>query len=96
MNRRHRTIALSLSLMASHSLMNSAPAFAGDFNSSATPRQLAHCVVQRVRANATESYRDAFKACKSEFDSARSDSARSDRPTDTVLTSATLPGNSKP
>ena len=68
-----------------------APAFASDLNSPAfTPRQMAHCMMKRVRANSAESYRDAFKACKSQFES-----VRSDRPADTSMTAATLPENPK-
>jgi hypothetical protein len=85
MNGRHSAIALALGLASS------APAFAGDLNSPAvTPRQMAHCMMKRVRTNATESYRDAFKACKSQFDS-----VRSERPADTAMAVATLPENPK-
>jgi hypothetical protein len=85
MNGRHSAIVAAISLVAF------APAFAGDPNAPAyTPRQMAHCMMKRVRANSAESYRDAFKACKSQFDS-----VRSDRPTDTAITAATQPENPK-
>jgi hypothetical protein len=85
MNGRHSAIAVAISLVTT------APAFAGDPNAPAyTPRQMAHCMMKRVRANATESYRDSFKACKSQFDS-----VRSDRPADTAITAATQPENPK-
>ena len=70
MNGRHSAVAVAISLVTS------APALAGDLKSPAfTPRQMAHCMMKRVRANSTESYRDAFRACKTEFESVRSDAA---------------------
>jgi hypothetical protein len=95
MNRRHSATAISLSVIAMVSLLIAAPASAGEPNLSATPRQLAHCVVQRVRANIAESYRDAFKACKTSFESPQPDSVPSGRSTG-ALTAAALPENSKP
>jgi len=80
MNGRHSSIVTAISLAIA------APAFAGDPNSPAyTPRQLAHCMMKRVRANGAESYRDAYKACKDRFQSAQSDHAA-----DTAVTAATL------
>jgi hypothetical protein len=85
MNGRHSSIVAAISLVTS------APALAGELNSPAfTPRQMAHCVMNRVRANAGESYRDAFKACKSQFES-----VRSERPADAAVTAATQPENPK-
>lgn len=85
MNGRQSAVVVAISLVAA------APALAGDLNSPAfTPRQMAHCVMKRLRANTSESYRDAFKACKSQFES-----VRTDRPADTTITAATLPGNQK-
>lgn len=73
------------------SLVAVSPAFAGDLNSPAfTPRQIAHCMMKRLRANTSESYRDAFKACKGQFEA-----VRTDRPADTGITAATLPENGK-
>ena len=70
MNGRHSSIGVAISLFAS------APAFAGDLTSPAfTPRQLAHCMMKRARANSAESYRDAYRACKDQFESAQSDRA---------------------
>jgi hypothetical protein len=84
MNGRHSSIVVAISLAAS------APAFAGDLKSAAfTPRQLAHCMMKRARANAAESYRDAYKACKDQFES-----AQTDRAADTV-TASTLPRDPK-
>jgi hypothetical protein len=86
MNGRHSVIVAAISLATS------APVFAGDSNSPAfTPRQMAHCMMKRVRANGTESYHDAFKACKSQFEA-----ARSDHPADTAITAATQAENPKP
>lgn len=80
MKSRHSSIVVAMSLAAA------APAFADDLTTRAfTPRQLAHCVMKRVRANAAESYRDAYKACKDQ-----SASAHSDRATDTITAAALL------
>jgi hypothetical protein len=84
MNGRHSPILVAVSLVAS------VPVFADDIKSAATPRELAHCMMKRLRANTSESYRGAFKACREQFDS-----ARSDRPTDTAMNAATLPENPK-
>lgn len=80
MNRIHTSLLIAVSLAAS------APAFADDLKSaSATPRELAHCMMKRLRANTAESYRGALKACRDEFDL-----ARSGRANDTALTAAAL------
>jgi hypothetical protein len=84
MNGRHSSIVVAISLVAS------APGFAGDLKSAAfTPRQLVHCMMKRVRANSAESYRDAYKACKDQFES-----AQSDRTADT-MTAARVPEDPK-
>jgi hypothetical protein len=44
---------------------------------------MAHCMMKRLRANNTESYRDAFKACKVQFAT-----AQADRSTETAMTTA--------
>lgn len=81
MNGRHSSILVAASLVAS------VPVLADDIKSPAvTPRELAHCMMKRLRANTSESYRGAYKACREQLDS-----ARSDRPTDTVMNAATLP-----
>lgn len=50
------------------------PAVAGDGkNSAVTPRQMANCMVKRMKASRTESYRDAFNGCKEQFASAQRD-----------------------
>ena len=85
MNGRHPAIVAVISLAAS------GPVFAGDSDSPVfTPRQMAHCMMKRLRANTAESYRDAYKACKSQFDS-----ARSDRAADTAMAAAARPQNPK-
>lgn len=85
MNGRHSSIVVAISLATS------APALAGDSKSPAfTPREMAHCMMKRLRTNTGESYRGAFKACKSEFES-----VRSERPADAAVTAATLPENPK-
>ena len=51
-----------------------------------TPRQMAHCVIQRIhedrRGDRTESYKDAFKACKQDL------AAEADRGSATAMNSA--------
>ncbi|HEY2462769.1 MAG TPA: hypothetical protein VGI32_01810 [Steroidobacteraceae bacterium] len=85
MNGRHSSIVAAIGLVIS------APVFAEDQKSPAyTPRELAHCMMKRLRANTAESYRGAFKACKEQFET-----ARSDRPTDAAMTVAKLPENTK-
>jgi hypothetical protein len=85
MNGRHSAIAVAISLATS------APALAGASETPAyTPRQLAHCIMKRVRANTAEPYRDAFKACKTQFDS-----PRSDRPADTTIAAASFHEDAK-
>jgi hypothetical protein len=90
MNTRHSSLLVAVSFVAS------VPLFADEVKSPAvtpavTPRELAHCMMKRVRENTAESYRGAFKACREQFDS-----ARSDRPADTSVTAATLAENPKP
>jgi hypothetical protein len=84
MNGRHFSIVIATGLVTS------APAFADDSKSPAfTPRQLAHCMMKRGRANSAESYRDAYKACKDQLES-----AQSGRAADT-MTAARLPEDPK-
>jgi hypothetical protein len=85
MKGRHSSIVVAISLATS------AAVYGGDLNSPAfTPRQMAHCMMKRVRANTAEPYREAYKACKNQFES-----ARSERAADANMTAATLPENSK-
>lgn len=51
-------------------------------DSAATPRQVAHCMMKRLRADRGESYRDAFRVCKQEL------AAESDRNADTAMNGA--------
>jgi hypothetical protein len=84
MNGRHFSIVIATGLVTS------APVFADDSKSAAlTPRQLAHCMLKRVRANSAESYRDAYKACKDQLESAQSDHAAD------AMTAARLPEDPK-
>jgi hypothetical protein len=41
----------------------------------ATPREMVHCMMKRLKANNSETYRDAFKTCKAQFASAQADRA---------------------
>ena len=61
--------ALSRALPAFIALMLAAtPALGGEpKEAAATPRQVAHCMMKRLRADRSESYRDAFKTCKQEL-----------------------------
>jgi thermostable 8-oxoguanine DNA glycosylase len=78
-------------VLISAALVTSAPVIASDLDSSAfTPRQMAHCIMKRVRTNTAESYRDAFKECKTQFAA-----VRSDRPPEAEETAATLPEKPK-
>lgn len=43
------------------------PVAANDKNS-IDPREVAHCMVSRMKANRGESYREAFKVCKQQLD----------------------------
>jgi hypothetical protein len=91
MNGRHSMSGRHSSILVAVSLVASVPGFAEDMKSSAvTPRELAHCMMKRLRANTSESHRGAFKACREQFDS-----ARTDRPTDTAMNATTLPENPK-
>jgi hypothetical protein len=38
-------------------------------NSSPTPRQMAHCVLARVKMDKNQNYKTAFKACREQFES---------------------------
>jgi hypothetical protein len=73
MSRRLSIMALMVSLLIAAPLML-APAFAQELQkASFTPREMAHCMTKRFRAHHSESYRDAYKACKEEFDLAQAD-----------------------
>lgn len=87
MNGRHSTVVATMAaVVIAMGLVSSAPVLAGDLSSPAfTPRQMAHCVMKRVRANTGETFQFAFKACKTEFEA-----VRSDRPPDAAVTAAGL------
>ena len=54
-------------------LLVALPAVAGDDPGlNFTPRQMAHCVMHRVKDAPSESYKAAIKACKDQFDAAAS------------------------
>jgi hypothetical protein len=80
---RSAAIAASVSSI----LTLAAPAWADEPKSAAiTPRQMAHCVIQRIhedrRGERTESYKDAFKACKQDL------AAEAERGTATAMNAA--------
>lgn len=77
----HACIALTLA--AAPMALLTTPASAQEpRDSAATPRQVAHCMMKRLRADHGESYRDAFKACKQEL------AAESARNADTAMNTA--------
>jgi hypothetical protein len=85
MSGRHSSIVVAIGLAAA------TPGFAGDADAPAfTPRQMAHCMMKRARANTAEPYRDAYKACKNQFES-----ARSERAAENAVTAAALPETEK-
>ena len=66
-------------------MLAATPALSGepkDSANAATPRQVAHCMMKRLRADRSESYRDAFKTCKQEL------TAESDRNAATAMNSS--------
>jgi hypothetical protein len=57
-------------------LLISATAAADDAKtSSLTPRQMAHCIMARVKVSPNESYKTAFKACREQLESVSGDAA---------------------
>jgi hypothetical protein len=50
-------------------LISTAAAADDTKNSSPTARQMAHCMLARVRASPKESYKTAFKVCREQFES---------------------------
>jgi hypothetical protein len=73
-------------------VMFSLSAAAGDARSpNFTPRQMAHCVMHRVKDSPSESYKAAIKACKEEFDSAASNG----RDAQTAMNNADPAGSAK-
>jgi hypothetical protein len=78
----NRTSSVFIALMLSAAAMPLAiaPAMAQEpRDSAATPRQVAHCMMKRLRADRGESYRDAFKVCRQEL------AAEADRNADTAM-----------
>jgi hypothetical protein len=77
MSRRHSIMPVMVSLLLAASLL-ALPALAQELNqelkkASFTPREMAQCMMKRFRANHSESYRDAYKTCKAQFDFAQGD-----------------------
>jgi hypothetical protein len=79
-----RSAAMTSSFASLTFLMASA-AIADDSKPAVTPHQMAHCMIQRIhedrRGDRTESYKEAFKACKQDL------SAEADRGTTTAMNS---------
>jgi hypothetical protein len=80
MNRRHASVVMAVVIAL---LMATVAAGTDRESPAATPRAMAHCMMKRLRVNNTESYRDAFKACKEQFAA-----AQADRSTETAMTTA--------
>jgi len=60
--------AVNLSSPAIALMLLAMPALAQEPKDSvSTPHQVAHCIMKRLRADRTESYRDAFKNCKQDL-----------------------------
>ena len=78
-----RSAAITSSF-ATITLLMAAASLADEAKTAATPRQLAHCLIQRIhedrRGDRTESYKDALKACKEDL-------AETDRGTTTAMNS---------
>jgi hypothetical protein len=71
-------------------LLVSLPAAAGDNGSpNFTPRQMAHCVMHRVKDSPSESYKSAFRACKDQF------GATASKETQTAMNNADSAGAAK-
>jgi hypothetical protein len=74
---------IALMLAAAAIPLAATPALAQEpRDSAATPRQVAHCMMKRLRADRGESYRDAFKVCKQQL------AAEPDRNADTAMNSS--------
>jgi hypothetical protein len=79
-----RSAAITSSF-ATITLLMTAASLADETKTAATPRQIAHCMIQRIhedrRGDRTESYKDALKACKQDL------AAETDRGTTTAMNS---------
>ena len=77
------------SLMAAIGLVTAGAAFADQPKPAITPHQMAHCVLQRIhedrRGDRTESYKEAFHACKQDL------AAEADRGTATAMNNDSPP-----
>lgn len=68
MNKGTGTVSAALAI----SLAATLPAAAGDFqDSSVTPRELVHCMMKRMKADRTQTYRAVFKACRQDLEAAQ-------------------------
>ena len=73
MGRRHSIMPVMVSLLMAAPFI-AVPTLAEELQkASFTPREMAHCMMKRFRADHSESYRDAYKACKEQFDLAQAD-----------------------
>jgi hypothetical protein len=73
MSRRLSIMPVMVSLLIAAPLI-AVPALSEELQkASFTPREMAHCMLKRFRANHSESYRDAYNACKVQFDLAQAD-----------------------
>jgi hypothetical protein len=65
-------VAVSLVVMAP-TVSVVVPAVAGNKASAVSSREIAHCMVKRMMADRTESYRDALRTCREQLESAQRD-----------------------
>ncbi len=73
MSRRHSIMPVMVSLLMAAPFI-AVPTLAEELQkASFTPREMAHCMMKRFKAHHSESYRDAYNACKEQFDLAHSD-----------------------
>ena len=81
-----RSAAITSSFSALMLLSATAAMAAEPKTAAVTPRQMAHCIIQRIhedrRGDRTESYKDAFKACKQDL------TAEADRGAATAMNAA--------
>jgi hypothetical protein len=62
----------------------------------ATPRQVAHCMMKRLRADRTQSYRDAFNTCKRDLTAGPNRDAAPDRDAATAMNAQSGDAAAKP
>jgi hypothetical protein len=81
-----RSAAIATSFSCITMMLATAAWADGPKSAAVTPRQMTHCIIQRIhedrRGERTESYKDAFKACKQDL------AAEADRGAATAMNAA--------